>query len=204
VRDFAASGADAWIACAREELAALRARHDTLAVVGQSMGGALGAVVAAESPDLAALVLLAPYVTAPSLVRAAGRAHLALGLLLPYLDSDGGEASIHDPDARARALGFGVVTPRLLRELGRVVDRAHVALPAVRVPTRVLLSRRDNRVGAEAAARAATRLGGPRDVVWLEESGHVIAVDRERARVFAATREWLARHAAPVPAAEAT
>jgi carboxylesterase len=135
-------------------------------------------------------------VTAPPGVRAVARAHLALGLVLPYVDSDGGAASIHDPEARAQALGFGVVTPRLLRELGRVVDAAHAALPSVRAPTRVLLSRRDNRVGAEAAARAATRLGGPADVVWLEESGHVIAVDRERARVFEATREWLAEHAA--------
>ena len=217
VRDFAASGADAWIGCAREELAALHAAHGTVAVVGQSMGGALGVLLAAESPSaVAALVLLAPYVTAPRAVRAAGRAHLALGLVLPYVDSDGGAASIHDPEARAQALGYGVVTPRLLRELGRIVDVAHAVLPRVLAPTRVLLSRRDNRVAAEAAERAATRLGGPtNDVVWFEDSGHVIAVDRERARVFAATREWLTRHAgavlpgdaAPAPgalAAEAT
>jgi carboxylesterase len=195
VRDFAASGADAWIACAREELAALHARHGTVAVVGQSMGGALGVLLAAESPSaVAALVLLAP-----------DGAHLALGLVLPYVDSDGGAASIHDPEARAQALGYGVVTPRLLRELGRIVDAAHAVLPRVLAPTRVLLSRRDNRVAAEAAERAATRLGGPtNDVVWFEDCGHVIAVDRERARVFAATREWLTRHAGAAPAAAAS
>ncbi|MGZ9121379.1 MAG: alpha/beta hydrolase, partial [Gemmatirosa sp.] len=97
VRDFAASGADAWMACAREELAALRARHGTVALVGQSMGAALCAVLAAETPDASALVLLAPYVTAPRVVRAVARTHLALGLVLPYLDSGGGAASIHDP-----------------------------------------------------------------------------------------------------------
>jgi carboxylesterase len=203
VRDFAASGCDDWLACARAELAALRARHEAVAVVGQSMGAALAAVLAAETPDLAALVLLAPYVTAPAVVRAAARAHVPLGWLLPYIGSDGGAASIHDAAARAEALGYGVVTPRLLRELALVVDRAHAALPGVRAPTRVLLSRRDNRVGAEAAARAAERLGcAVRDVAWLEQSGHVIAVDRERARVFAATRQWLASHApgaAPAP-----
>ncbi|MGZ8470666.1 MAG: alpha/beta hydrolase, partial [Gemmatirosa sp.] len=201
VRDFAASGADAWLACAREELAALRARHGTVALVGQSMGAALCAVLAAETPDASALVLLAPYVTAPRVVRAVARTHLALGLVLPYLDSGGGAASIHDPEARAQALGYGVVTPRLLRELGRIVDAAHAVLPDVQAPTRVVLSRRDNRVAAEAAAIAAQRIGSrTRDVLWLEASGHVIAVDRERARVFAATREWLATHcAAPVP-----
>jgi carboxylesterase len=94
------------------------------------------------------------------------------------------------------------VTPRLLRELADVVDLAHHALPMVQAPTRVLLSRRDNRVGAEAAARAAERLGcAVREVVWLERSGHVIAVDRERAAVFAATREWLAAHAPARPVA---
>jgi carboxylesterase len=200
VRDFAASGADAWLSCAREELAALRARHGTVALVGQSMGAAICAVLAAETPEASALVLLAPYVTAPRVVRAVGRAHLALGLVLPYLDSDGGAASIHDPEARAQALGYGVVTPRLLRELGRIVDAAHAALPHVQAPTRVVLSRRDNRVAAEAAAVAAARIGaGTRDVLWLEESGHVIAVDRERARVFSATCEWLGTHC-PAPA----
>ena len=201
VRDFAASGADAWLACAREELAALRARHGAVALVGQSMGAALCAVLAAETPDVSALVLLAPYVTAARAVRAVGRAHLALGLVLPYLGTDGGAASIHDPEARAQALGYGVVTPRLLRELGRIVDAAHAALPDIQAPTRVVLSRRDNRVAAEAAAVAAGRIGSrTRDVLWLEASGHVIAVDRERARVFAATREWLATHAADVAA----
>jgi carboxylesterase len=200
VRDFAASGADAWLSCARAELSALRARHASVALVGQSMGAALCAVLAAETPDVSALVLLAPYVTAARAVRAVGRAHLAIGLVLPYLGTDGGAASIHDPEARAQALGYGVVTPRLLRELGRIVDAAHAALPSVRAPTRVVLSRRDNRVAAEAAAVAAERIGSRmRDVLWLEASGHVIAVDRERARVFAATREWLATHA-DVPA----
>ncbi|MDF1501775.1 alpha/beta fold hydrolase [Roseisolibacter sp. H3M3-2] len=198
VRDFAASGAQAWLDAARAEMAAVGARHERVALVGQSMGAALSVVLAAEAPRLDALVLLAPYVTAPAVVRAAARAHVALGWLLPYIGSDGGAASIHDDEARAQALGYGVVTPRLLRELADVVDLAHRALPMVQAPTRVLLSRRDNRVGAEAAARAAERLGcRTREVVWLERSGHVIAVDRERELVFAHTRGWLAEHAPP-------
>ena len=201
VREFAASGADAWLAAARAELAALRATHATVALVGQSMGGALASVLAAEAPDVAALVLLVPYVVPAPAVRAAARVHRALALVLPYVEGDGAR-SIHDPAARAEALGYGVVTPRLVHQLTRVADAAWDALPRVRVPTRVVLSTHDHRVSVAAGRAVVGRLGAAeQDAIWLEESGHVVAVDRERARVFAAAREWLGRHATrPAPA----
>ena len=197
--DFAASGADAWLRAARAELAALRATHRTVALVGQSMGGALAVALAAESRDVAAVVLLAPYLAMPALPRVVGRAHPVVGLLLPWIDADGAERSIHDPAALAASRGYGATTPRLIGELRRVWARADAALGAVRAPTRVVLSRQDNRVDARAAAAAVARLGcAERDLVWLEECGHVVAVDRERERVFALTGEWLARHAPAV------
>jgi carboxylesterase len=194
---FAASGAGAWLGAARREYARLRARHGTVALVGQSMGGAVCVTLAAEARP-AALVLLAPYLVMPRVARLAARLHRAIGLVLPYVGAEGGARSIHDDAARAAALGFGVVTPRLVRELTRVVASAWRHAPTVEAPTRVLLSHQDHRVEAVACGSAVARLGcAVRDVVMLHECGHVVTVDRERETVFALTRDWLARHAAP-------
>ena len=128
LREFGATGADAWIAFAREELTRARARHRTVVLVGLSMGGALATAVAADDVDLPALVLLAPYLSVLPNVRRLARAHRVLSLATVYVFGRS-ERSILDPEARRHNLGFGYTTPRLLGELQRVareIGRAHV------------------------------------------------------------------------------
>jgi carboxylesterase len=193
LRDFARTGADDWLACARAEWRALRARHPNAALVGQSMGGALAAVLAAETPGLPALVLLAPYLApGPGLRRLVQMRHL-VDALWPYVPS-GGTKSIHDPEARRAALSYGALTGRLARELESVVLRARRALGAIAAPTLVVQSRGDNRTPADAAEAAFAAIGArEKSLVWLEGCGHVVSVDRERERVVALTAAWLAR-----------
>jgi carboxylesterase len=200
LRDFSASDADAWIAHARAELALLRAQGRALAIVGLSMGGALGAILAAEAPDVRALVLLAPYVSMPTTVRRVARVHGVAGLLAPYLRGRG-ERSIQDPAAAARNLAYGVVSPALLRELLEVVERTQAALPKLRAPTLVLQSREDIRIPVDAAEREFAKIGSAdRTLEWLTGTGHVITVDYGHERVFARVVDFLARH---LPVAQA-
>jgi carboxylesterase len=192
-RDFAAVRAADWLHAARDAYAALRAESDgPVALVGQSMGAALAAVLAAEAAGagerVPALVLLAPYLAAPPAVRWGARLAPLLALAVAYVSTDGGPRSIHDARARAEALGFGVVTPHLLRELARMVDLARVALPRIEAPTLAVLSRQDHRVAPADGEAAVARVGAlaarrpPTELAWLDACGHVIAVDRERAR----------------------
>lgn len=203
-RAFAAVRAADWLHAARDAYHALRVEAGgPVALVGQSMGAALAAVLAAEAAAagerVPALVLLAPYLAAPASVRWGARLAPLIALGVAYLSSDGGARSIHDAEARAQALGYGVVTPHLVRELARVVDLARRALPRVQAPTLAVLSRQDHRVAAADGLAAFARVGAlaaaplPKVLAWLEQSGHVIAADRERARVFALTEAWLRR-----------
>jgi esterase/lipase len=158
------------------------------------MGGSLATILAAETPELAALVLLAPYLSMPSRLRRAARAHHVLGALLPYMRgaSDG---SIRDPSAAKRNLAYGFTTPRLVFELARVVDRARGAAPRVGSPTLVIQSRQDNRIPPDAAERAfALFAPGERELIWTEGNGHVITVDYGYQTVFAAVTEWIRNH----------
>ena len=97
----------------RAEIDALRAHHPWVAIVGQSLGGALALDAAATSAEVRALVLLAPWVAMPTLLRALAGTSVVWGPLIPYVPSLGSQ-SIHDPVARSRALTQGLVTPELL------------------------------------------------------------------------------------------
>jgi carboxylesterase len=198
--DFGKARAKQWITTAREAYAELSATFGPTPVVGLSMGGALGIILAAETPAMPALALVAPYVSIPRRARIVARFHPLWELVTPYFRS-GGERSILDERERAVSLGYGVLTPRLLFELSRVVRRVQVSLPRVRVPTLVIHGVNDERIPPDAAAREYARLGAAeKKLVWAEEGGHVLTVDFGRDRVIALVLEWLARHPAPAAA----
>lgn len=194
--EFGATHAKQWISAARDAYAELSATFGPSPVVGLSMGGALGILLAAETPTMPALALVAPYVSIPRRARMVARFHPLWELVTPYFRS-GGERSIHDPVERVAARGYGVLTPRLLFELSRVVRRVQVSLPRVRVPTLVIHGMNDERIPPDAAAREYARLGAAeKQLVWVDQGGHVLTVDYGRDRVIGLISDWLARHPA--------
>src|SRR5712671_4324257 len=73
---FGKSRAREWIAAAKQAYIDMRSRHDSVSVVGLSMGGALAALVASEQREIPALVLIAPYLGMPRWLRIAAATHL--------------------------------------------------------------------------------------------------------------------------------
>ena len=183
-----------WHAQVSQELDAMRRSHSWVGVVGLSMGGALAVRAASRRTDIAALVLLAPYVAMPDLVRRLADTSPWWGWLVPYFSSFGSR-SIRDHVAAERALGHGILTPAMLRAMRDVVDTAWDALPSVSAPTLVIQSREDNRIAAECAESGFARLGArDKRFVWTNGAGHVITVDFGFQRVFELTRDWLEVH----------
>lgn len=194
VRALEDASAAKWHAQVAQELDAMRRNHSWIGVVGLSMGGALAVKAASERADIAALVLLAPYIAMPDLVRRLADSSRLWGWLLPYFSSFGSR-SIRDQVAAERTLGHGILTPAMLRALRDVVDAAWEALPGVSAPTLVVQSREDNRIAAECAESGFARLGArEKKFVWINGAGHVITVDFGFQRVFELTRGWLEAH----------
>jgi carboxylesterase len=192
LREFASSNGSEWLAAARAAHAEMRGRHTRVALVGLSLGGALAATVAADDPELAALVLLAPYVDTPLVFRVLVRAAPAIGLVLPYVGGEGAQ-SILDPEARAQALAYGATTPQLVRELVKSADAARASLARISAPTLYVQSREDNRITEAVARRAFSLLGArTKKLELLSGCGHVLTVDFCRERVAMLVREWLA------------
>lgn len=188
--------ADEWREQVAKELDALRRTHAWSGIVGLSVGGALAAALAAEQPGARALVLLAPYLAAPKVVRALARLGRVWGPLLPYLPSVSG-GSIRDEQAASRSLGRGLTTAAALRAFASVAERAEAALPRIAAPTLVIQSRTDNRISPAVAKRAFAKIGArDKSIVWTDGAGHVLSVDFGKERVFALTAEWLRAHGA--------
>jgi carboxylesterase len=175
-------------------LSALQAECDSVNLVGQSMGGALATLLAAEADPVSAMVLLAPYLRMAPVANHLASFHRIASLVVPYVRSRA-ESSILDPVARRATLGAGVTTPRLLHELRKVVRLAWTAAPNVVVPTLMLQSTRDPRIARADAELAFERLGGrPKELRWVTQSAHVLSVDIERDWVSSEVGAWLARH----------
>lgn len=203
--EFSRASSTVWQDEVEREFALLGGAHTEVYVVGLSMGGALAVALAKRRPEIAALVLLAPYIDMSPGLRGLARTSGYWGWLLPYLPSMG-HRSIHDRAAAARGLGHGIMTPAALRGLYEAMSRAVDALPDVRVPTLVIQSREDNRVPVASAEKAFARLGSPgKHLVWVEGAGHAITVDCGRERVFELVADWLRSHqkrASPAPQPE--
>lgn len=193
---FRASAHGAWLNAARDAYANVAARYERVGMVGLSMGGALAVLVATDQPQLAALALLAPYIEPPRALRWFARVAPAAGTVMPYFGRGVGNArSIRDPEERARSLGYGAATPRLLADLDALATAARAALGRVRAPTLYVQSRQDNRLTIHAAEETFAAIGAPvKRLEWVSGSGHVITVDYARERVGELVTSWMVDH----------
>jgi carboxylesterase len=191
---FRQSRADDWISAARGSLFEMRRQSDTVSVVGLSMGGALAVLLAAEASDIPALILIAPYLGMPKLLRLAAATHWLWGGLAGEINASD-PRSVRDPIEREKNLAYGAVTGRTLFELSKVMNRARNALPRVTTPTLLVQSREDPRVASNVAEFAYDKLGTKdKKLVWTEGAGHIITVDYGRERVFGEVEKWLSAH----------
>jgi len=194
MESFGNSRATEWIAAAKDAYIEMRSRHDSVSVVGLSMGGALAVVLAAEQHEIPALILIAPYLGMPALLRLAAATHWLWGGLAGEVNARN-PRSIHDPIEREKNLAYGAVTGRELHELSTVVRRARKALANVRAPTLIIQSREDPRCPPEVAKFALEAVGSAeKKLVWTEGAGHIITVDYGRERVFGEVERWLDTH----------
>lgn len=191
LREFANARAGDWERAAREELAALRAEHEAVAVCGMSMGGALALLLAAEQPTVRAVVALAPYLhlSRPMTLLLALGPVAAIGAR--YL-TGGSKRSVHDPAAAAAIVAYRASTPRLLYELTKVTRHAYDALHRVTQPVLLMQSREDNRIPQRSAESAFAEIGSrDKTLEWLSGRGHVITVDYGHAELERRIVAWL-------------
>jgi carboxylesterase len=196
MRAFDSSRAAQWIDAARQAFTGMAHSHQSVGIVGLSMGGALAVVVAAEIRDVSALVLIAPYLGMPLKLRLAANTFWVWGKFAGEINARN-PLSIHDPVEREKNLAYGALTGRALFELSRIVRLGRKSLAKVTTPTLIIQSRDDPRCSPEVADYTLKALGAAdKKLIMTEGAGHIITVDYGRERVLSETEKWLSAHAA--------
>jgi carboxylesterase len=192
--DLSAHSADDWYSEVRDRHVRLRQSHSWVGVVGLSMGGALAARLAADTGDVDALVLVAPYLAMPAIGDLAVRTSFLWGFFIPFVRTSS-QLSVRDPEARSASLSYGAMSTRALRALRETAKRGWDSLGRIRAPTLIVQSKTDNRVSTTDTLRAYELLGSEEKAIeWVEGAGHVITVDYGWQRVALLVADWMDSH----------
>jgi carboxylesterase len=191
LQDWAKARAGEWEGAARAALAELHADHADVAVGGLSMGGALAFILAAEQPNVRAVVGLAPYLRASIPLELLHFIAPIASLGTKYIGG-GGARSVHDPVAAEAMIAYRVSTARVVVELEKVVLLARKSLARVRQPVLVVQSREDNRIPAASAAEAFSLVAShDKTLHWTTGNGHVVTVDFGHEAIEKLVGDWL-------------
>ncbi len=77
-----------------------------------------------------------------------------------------------------------------LAEFYRLVSRVRKELPRVRTPCLIVHAVEDDIASARNARIVGARIGGPVESVWLDDSYHMITIDRQRQAVVDASARF--------------
>lgn len=205
VADLAATSWHDWFASAAAGADALRTTTRRIVPIGLSTGALLAMRLAASRPDdVAGMILLSPAIAlrrrAVRLLRGPLRTLAAfdarigpLQRALARLVIAKRGSDISDVDVRASHPGYQALPFRALLNLLALQKTAWRDAPTLRQPALVVHATQDHTCPVGAATALHARLGSTtKRLVILEESFHVVTVDRERARVMREIVSFLA------------
>lgn len=188
VEDMMTTSWTDWSKAAELAYDGLAERCERVALVGLSMGGGLCAYLAEERPSVAGCVLINPLVKpgAPELIEGL-RALLDSGVeTIDSIGSDVKKAGVTESSYAATPLAQ-------VESLFEGVASVHRKLSEITAPVLLLTSREDHVVTSDNGDDVASRVSGPIERVWLEDSYHVATIDNDQPLVESLTMDFLAR-----------
>ena len=210
--DLLATSWQDWVAGVERALDALRQKVGKVFVGGLSMGAIMSLHLAAKHPDkVDGLLLYGPTLRYDGWTIPWYSFLLKLLINTPigynYRFMEKHPYGIKDERLRRRVVqnmlsgnsadaGLAGTPARALREMWRLVAQVKKQLPSIRKPALVLHAREDDVSGIGNAYYIARHLAGPVDISLLDDSYHMITVDRQREVVLARSIEHLQRWSA--------
>lgn len=192
-RDLESLTADAMLEGVEAELADLQRRHEQVVVVGFSLGGALGLLLA-EQHDADGLVLVNPffqttyklyYVLPPRWWNALLRG------TVDYVVRPGGIVRVNRPEAKKQILVYRVVPTRAVQEVFELGDRARSAQPRD-MPMLMLLSKDDRTASPSLSREVYDRTTLTRKTIRsFDRSDHILLRDYDREETIAEILQFL-------------
>lgn len=182
-----------WLASVEDGWHLLAGSCQRIFVAGLSMGGALALLFASGRHTPGCPVAGVAAFSTPYALPDDPRLPY-IRLLAPFVRSVAkGPPDWRDLEAAREHVDYpDYPTPGVV-ELRDLLAEMRSCLPQVRVPVLLAHSRNDGSVAPENLERIAAQLGSAqKTVLWVDDSGHVITREPERARVFTAVADFIA------------
>lgn len=188
VEELARSTRSEWLERARMELAALRAEHERVYLVGLSMGGLVSLRLAQTELVDGLVVVGVPLVLAPPIPQ-----------LLPFVRRFAASrrkrgSDIREPTARARHPGLPAMPFDAVLELIRFQAEVIPELGRIAAPILIAHGALDRTARPRDAHRLHAEVGSlEKELFLLARSGHVATVDYDGVALATAAADFLAR-----------
>ena len=180
-----------WLASVEDGWHILSGCTERIFVMGLSMGGILTLLFAADHPAAGIVVMASPH-------------HLpndprmpfikVISMFKPYMPK--GPPNWYDWEAYNQHTSYPQDVTRAYAELRDLVIEMRAALPRVTSPALLIYSRQDATVKAEERHMEqiySALSSADKQMLWIENSGHNIARDAQRQRVFEAAADFVER-----------
>lgn len=190
VEDLSGRSWDDWSSHVEQAYRELSGRVSQVAVVGLSMGGALAIWLAAEHPEIRALVTINALVAGQPVVVELVEALVEAGE--ETFDSVGNDIAKEGVDEGA----YDRTPLRPLLSLGAALDELEGRLDSITAPTLVCCSPQDHVVPPAMSDLLAERVAGPVERVSLDRSYHVATLDHDAELIAERAVDFVSRHTA--------
>lgn len=178
-----------WVASVEDGYHTLHGEVDSIFVMGLSMGGTLSLLFSTLKPVDGVVAISTPY-TLP----ADPRLPFAEYLHRMFPSVSKGPSDWHDLEAANDHIEYPSYPTRAIVELRALISITQVSLSQVQVPVLLAHSKNDGSIPAVNMQRIYDNLGSTnKQMMWIENSGHVITREPERMRIFQAAENFIQR-----------
>ena len=190
-----------WLAAAEDGYHLLDNNVRQIIVLGLSLGGAIGLLLASSRPVVGVVAMSTPYEVPPQprlrFLKALLRPLALLGRVIPYLPKPP-PMDYRDREAARNHLTYPVMPVHAITETAQLLTVMRARLAEVRVPVLLMHSIHDGGVSPANARSIYEQLGSAqKQLLWLENSGHVLTVEPAHRQVYESAAGFVERWSQP-------
>jgi carboxylesterase len=183
-----------WLASVEDGYWILNGCTSSIFIIGLSMGGILSLLFSSHH-KVNGVVVMSTLYTIPEDPRLPFIS--ILSGLIPTVDK--GKPDWHNPDASKDHVDYPFYPTKGVIQLRDLLIEMHSALPKILVPALIVHSKADGSVPEQDAVDIYRKIGSSdKELMWVENSGHVIPREPDRQLVFNKINEFIQRVQKPV------
>jgi carboxylesterase len=181
-----------WVASVMDGYAILQETCSQIFVIGLSMGGALALTLGAHMDVAGVVAMSTPHITPNPLVKWLRPFIPILSIVWRYTGK--GPSDWHDHEAEKDHISYDLYPIRAVAELDDLLCEMRKGIPKVSAPVLLMYSKGDSTVTPEHGKAIYESLTvSDKNLLWVENSSHVITRDSERTTVFETVASFIRR-----------